>query len=108
MLDHLDWVDAQPKRGIKPQFLRLGERVKDDPDKRMKNPPVDPSFEFTAKDDDSFAVYVADSRREPPEQIAGVAFRRLAEEIQIADRPGRRTRPVLGPEGGGVLGRRRE
>ena len=34
MLDDLDWMDGQRKRGIKPQFLRLRDRVKDDPDKR--------------------------------------------------------------------------
>ena len=107
MLDDLDWVDAQRMRGIKPQCLRLRDRVKEYPDNRRQNSPLDPSFEFKAKDGDPFAVYVADSRRDPPEQIAGVAFRRLPEEIRVADRPGRRTRPVLGPEGGGAPGRRR-
>ena len=83
MMADVDWVDAQLKCGIKPQSLRLSKRVKDDTDKRMKNPPADRSLEFNAKDDDCFAVYVADTRRESPEQIACVGFRRLAQEIQI-------------------------
>ena len=101
MMDDFDWVDAHLKCGIKPQFLRLGKRVQDDTDKRMKNPPAARSFKFMPKDDDWFAVYVANTRREPPEQTAGVGFRRLAEEIHIGAIDGLRgpasitARPVL-------------